>query len=98
MHSSDVYPSVASAFVCPSRADITIDFPNKIESGTSVTVKWARDDADPLSFGLMQRSLEGNNPILSVTAVTNDAGATSGIASVLFNTPGYAAPSSYQHT
>ncbi|KAJ7192836.1 hypothetical protein GGX14DRAFT_406049 [Mycena pura] len=83
-------PSVASAFVCPSHAVITIALPNKIESGTSVTVQWTRDDADPLSFGLMQRSLEGNNPILSVTAVTNDAGATSGIASVLFNTPGLA--------
>ncbi|KAJ7192823.1 hypothetical protein GGX14DRAFT_406035 [Mycena pura] len=85
--SSNVDSRAASVFVSLSGA-VTLSLPSKINSGTSVTVTWTRANADPVSFGLMQRSLQENQPILSVTAVTNDVGATSGTASVSFDTPG----------
>ncbi|KAJ7303089.1 hypothetical protein DFH08DRAFT_826074 [Mycena albidolilacea] len=74
-------------FVELSRA-FTLSLPDKLNSGTRVTVQWSRNNADPTSFGLMQRSLQGNQPILSVTPVDNTGGAVSGTVSVLFNTPG----------
>ncbi|KAJ7219878.1 hypothetical protein B0H12DRAFT_313563 [Mycena haematopus] len=74
-------------FVDLSRA-FTLSLPNELDSGTRVIVQWSRSNADPNSFGLMQRSLEGNEPILSVTPVENAGGAASGTVSVLFNTPG----------
>ncbi|KAJ7662823.1 hypothetical protein DFH06DRAFT_1190901 [Mycena polygramma] len=67
---------------------ITLSLPDKFTSGTAVTVQWTRDGADPVSFGLMQRSLQGNQPILDVTAVENAPGASSGTVSVVFSTAG----------
>ncbi|KAJ7103914.1 hypothetical protein C8R44DRAFT_808354 [Mycena epipterygia] len=69
----------------------TLSVPDKISTGTPVDVQWTRDSGDPTSFGLMQRSLEGNQPILSVTPVENSAGVTSGTVSMTFNIVGYAA-------
>jgi hypothetical protein len=69
-------------------AAFTLSLSNKFNSGTVVTVQWSRDNGDPVSFGLMQRSLQGNQPILSVTPVENAGGARSGTASVAFNTAG----------
>ncbi|KAJ6473365.1 hypothetical protein C8R47DRAFT_1145313, partial [Mycena vitilis] len=67
---------------------ITLSLPDKFTSGTAVTVQWTRDGADPVSFGLMQRSLQGNQPILGVTAVENAQGASSGTVPVVFSTAG----------
>ncbi|KAJ7103907.1 hypothetical protein C8R44DRAFT_858952 [Mycena epipterygia] len=66
----------------------TLSVPDKISTGTPVDVQWTRDSGDPTSFGLMQRSLEGNQPILSVTPVENSAGVTTGTVSMTFNTVG----------
>ncbi|KAJ7347903.1 hypothetical protein DFH08DRAFT_866861, partial [Mycena albidolilacea] len=70
-----------------SRA-FTLSLPDKVNSGTPVTVQWSRDNGDPTSFGLMQRSLLGNQPVLSVTPVQNAAGDRSGTADVVFSTSG----------
>ncbi|KAJ6535570.1 hypothetical protein B0H19DRAFT_1271312 [Mycena capillaripes] len=67
---------------------VTLSLPDKFNSGTAVTVQWTRDTTDPISFGLMQRSLQGNQPILSVTPVPNEGGAKTGTTSVVFNTAG----------
>ncbi|KAJ7840857.1 hypothetical protein B0H14DRAFT_1054535 [Mycena olivaceomarginata] len=66
----------------------TLSLPDKLNSGTLVTVQWSRDNGDPTSFGLMQRSLLGNQPVLSVTPVQNAAGDRSGTADVVFSTSG----------
>jgi hypothetical protein len=71
-----------------SRA-FTLSLPDKLNSGTLVTVQWSRDNGDPTSFGLMQRSLLGNQPVVSVTPVQNAAGDRSGTADVVFSTSGY---------
>ncbi|KAJ7134057.1 hypothetical protein C8R43DRAFT_1133070 [Mycena crocata] len=65
----------------------TLSLPEKFDSGTLVTVQWTRDGADPPSFGLMQRSLQGNENVLSITPVETN-GASSGSTEVAFNTPG----------
>ncbi|KAJ7171510.1 hypothetical protein C8R46DRAFT_185830 [Mycena filopes] len=70
-----------------SRA-FTLSLPDKFDAGTQVPVQWTRDGADPTSFGLMQRSLLGNQPVLSVTPVQNSGGATSGTTTVVFDTAG----------
>ncbi|KAJ6600534.1 hypothetical protein DFH09DRAFT_1128419 [Mycena vulgaris] len=82
-----MFPVFLLIFVELSRA-FTLSLPDKLNSGTRVTVQWSRNNADPISFGLLQRSLQGNQPVLSVTPVENSAGAASGTVSVLFNTPG----------
>ncbi|KAF7368313.1 hypothetical protein MVEN_00152600 [Mycena venus] len=83
-----MFPVFLLIFVEVSRAAFTLSLPDKLDTGTPVTVQWSRNNADPTSFGLMQRSLQGNQPILSVTPVDNAEGAASGTVSVLFNTPG----------
>ncbi|KAJ7472100.1 hypothetical protein FB451DRAFT_1367926 [Mycena latifolia] len=66
----------------------TLSLPDKFDSGTLVTVQWTRDSRDVFSFGLMQRSLQGNQPVLSVTPVENSNAASSGTTQVAFNTAG----------
>ncbi|KAJ6571150.1 hypothetical protein B0H19DRAFT_1064266 [Mycena capillaripes] len=63
--------------------------PDTAQSGEPIEFTWTLDDGDPLSFGLMQRSLAGNAPILEIDGVENSAGATTGTASVIFGTTGY---------
>ncbi|KAJ7105624.1 hypothetical protein C8R44DRAFT_886553 [Mycena epipterygia] len=67
---------------------VTLSLPDKISTGTPIDVQWTRDTGDPTSFGLMQRSLQGNQPVLSVTPVANSAGATTGTVAVTFGTAG----------
>ncbi|KAJ7064037.1 hypothetical protein C8F01DRAFT_1130150 [Mycena amicta] len=65
---------------------LTLTLPSdKFTAGTSVTVQWSRTSADPVSFGLMQRSLQGNEGILSVTPVQNSGEASSGSVAVVFD-------------
>ncbi|KAJ7729467.1 hypothetical protein B0H16DRAFT_227475 [Mycena metata] len=75
------------SFIHPSSA-FALSLPARIDTGTPTTVQWLLDHGDPTSFGLMQRSLEGNQPILSVTAVPNSAGASTGEISMIFETAG----------
>ncbi|KAJ7027100.1 hypothetical protein C8F04DRAFT_1294966, partial [Mycena alexandri] len=70
-----------------SRA-FTLSLPAQIDTGAPVSVQWVREIGDPTSLGLMQRSLQGNQGILSVTAVPNSAGTSSGTATVVFETAG----------
>jgi hypothetical protein len=63
--------------------------PDTAPSGEPIEFTWARADGDPLSFGLMQRSLAGDAPILGIMGILNSAGATTGTVSVVFQTAGY---------
>ncbi|KAJ7830032.1 hypothetical protein B0H13DRAFT_1916163 [Mycena leptocephala] len=47
--------------------------PDTAQSGVSIEFTWTLDDGEPLSFGLMQRSLAGDAPILGIDGVTNSA-------------------------
>ncbi|KAJ7489017.1 hypothetical protein FB451DRAFT_1362036 [Mycena latifolia] len=62
--------------------------PDTAQSGVPIEFTWTLDDGEPLSFGLMQRSLAGDAPILGIDGVTNSAGARTGTASVIFGTAG----------
>ncbi|KAF7324141.1 hypothetical protein MKEN_00636700 [Mycena kentingensis (nom. inval.)] len=54
-------------------------------AGQNATVQWTRDDpADPQSFGIMQRNLQGDGEIMDVTPVENVDGADSGSVQVFF--------------
>ncbi|KAJ7472085.1 hypothetical protein FB451DRAFT_1559252 [Mycena latifolia] len=66
----------------------TLSLPDRFDSRTLVTVQWTRDSGDAFSFGLMQRSLQGNQSVLSVTPVENSNAGSSGTTQVAFNTAG----------
>ncbi|KAJ7061246.1 hypothetical protein C8F01DRAFT_1231169 [Mycena amicta] len=67
---------------------VVLSVPETVASGEPVSVSWLRTEGDPVGFGLMQRSLADDAPILNITPVLNNAGALTGISQVVFNTPG----------
>jgi hypothetical protein len=81
--------STLSFFVAHSLS-FSLAGPDTAQSGVSIEFIWTLDDGEPLSFGLMQRSLAGDAPIVGIDAVTNSAGARTGTALVIFRTTGYA--------
>lgn len=81
--------STLSFFVAHSLS-FSLAGPDTAQSGVPIEFTWTLDDGEPLSFGLMQRSLAGDAPILGIDGVNNSAGARTGTASVIFSTAGYA--------
>lgn len=81
--------STLSLFVAHS-ISFSLTGPDIAQSGVPIEFTWTLDAGEPLSFGLMQRSLAGDSPILGIDGVTNSAGARTGTASVIFWTAGYA--------
>ncbi|KAF7350024.1 hypothetical protein MVEN_01304100 [Mycena venus] len=76
------------SLLVPPSSSFFLTGPDTALSGESIQFNWTREAGDPVSFGLMQRSLAGNAPILSINGVPNEAGATTGTASVVFQTAG----------
>ncbi|KAJ7915922.1 hypothetical protein B0H13DRAFT_1871665 [Mycena leptocephala] len=82
-----LYSLFLSFFVAHSLS-FSLAGPDTAQSGVSIEFTWTLDDGGPLSFGLMQRSLSGDAPILGIDGVTNSAGARTGTALVIFRTTG----------
>jgi hypothetical protein len=65
----------------------TISINPTVTSGFPAIATWFRDNGDPSSFGLMQRSLM-DSQVKVVTGVLNGEGASSGTVQITFNQVG----------
>ncbi|KAJ7433218.1 hypothetical protein FB451DRAFT_1380461 [Mycena latifolia] len=83
-----LYSLFTLSFFVAHSLSFSLAGPDTAQSGVPIEFTWTLDDGEPLSFGLMQRSLAGDTPILGIDDVTNSAGARTGTASVIFWTAG----------
>ncbi|KAJ7913754.1 hypothetical protein B0H13DRAFT_2326006 [Mycena leptocephala] len=83
-----LYSLFTLSFFVAHSLSFSLAGPDTAQSGVLIEFTWTLDDGEPLSFGLMQRSLAGDAPILGIDGVTNSAGARTGTALVIFRTTG----------